>query len=151
MNQIPTLPLVSCQRMSPLPSPLKSPVPATDQMVDIVPTPAGVACAPFMNQIPTLPLPSRHSQSALPSPLKSRWPTIDQPAATLPTPAGVTCAPFISHTPVLPLLSAQAMSLFPSPSKSWVLVAIAVPKGLPPSYLALPGRVYTAPVARSDH
>src|SRR5216683_1892650 len=124
MNQIPTLPLPSCKRMSLLPSPLKSPVPAIDQPAGAAPTPAGVTCAPFMNQIPTLPLVSRHSKSALPSPLKSRCPTIDQPAGPAPTPAGVTCTPFISHTPVLPLPSPNAISLLPSPLKSWASVSL---------------------------
>jgi len=110
--------------MSPLPSPLKSPVPATDQPAIIAPTPAGVAFAPFMNKSPHLPLMSRHSKSALPSPLKSRCPTIDQPAGPVPTPAGVTCTPFISHTPVLPLPSPKAISLLPSPLKSWVSVSM---------------------------
>src|SRR5260370_476929 len=128
MNQIPTLPLVSCQRMSPLPSPLKSPVPATDQPAIIAPTPAGVACAPFMNQIPTLPLVSRHSKSALPSPLKSRCPTIDQPAGPAPTPAGVTCTPFISPTPGVPLPSPKARSLLPTPLKSWGSVSLLLAK-----------------------
>jgi hypothetical protein len=57
MNQSPTLLLPSRHRMSLLPSPLKSPVPAIDQPLGPAPTPAAVTCAPFMNQIPTLPLP----------------------------------------------------------------------------------------------
>src|SRR5262245_14520908 len=52
MNQIATLPLVSCQRMSLLPSPLKSPVSMTDQVVGAEPTTADwVTCAPFISQI----------------------------------------------------------------------------------------------------
>src|SRR5260221_3136419 len=40
MNQIATLPLLSCQRMSLLPSPLKSPVPTIDHPVEAEPTTA---------------------------------------------------------------------------------------------------------------
>src|SRR5467141_3311864 len=40
MSQIATLPLVSCQRRSLLPSPLKSPVSAIDHTVGAAPTPA---------------------------------------------------------------------------------------------------------------
>ena len=40
MNQIARLPLVSRQRMSPLPSPLKSAVATTVQVVGTLPTPA---------------------------------------------------------------------------------------------------------------
>src|SRR5260370_1226948 len=80
MSQIAIFPLVSRQRMSPLPSPLKSAVPTTDQVVGTFPTPLDEdTCAPFMNQIAMLPLVlSRQSKSDLPSPLKSRCPTIDQ-------------------------------------------------------------------------
>src|SRR6266852_342897 len=78
MNQIATLPLLSCQRMSLLPSPLKSPVSTIVQLVGAEPSPADwVTCAPFISQIATLPLPSRHRMSLLPSPLKSPVPTID--------------------------------------------------------------------------
>src|SRR5262249_42907650 len=99
---------------------------------DSAPTPAGVACAPFMNQIPTLPLVSRQSKSALPSPSKSRCPTINQPAGPAPTPAGVTCAPFISHTPLLPLPSATATSLLPSALKSWELTVVSAKRPILP-------------------
>src|SRR5712691_3511029 len=95
MNHIATLPLLSCQRMSLLPSPLKSPVPTIDQVVGAFPTPADcVTCAPFISQIATLPLVSRHRTSPLPSPSKSPVPTTDQTVGTFPTPADcVTCAP----------------------------------------------------------
>src|SRR5712691_3687337 len=77
MNQIATLPLLSCQRMSLVPSPLKSPVSTIVQAVDIFPTPTDwVTCAPFINQIATLPLVSCQRISVLPSPLKSPVPTI---------------------------------------------------------------------------
>src|SRR5215470_10697135 len=42
MNQIATLPLVSCQRRSLLPLPSKSPVSTTDQLVGAEPTPAAL-------------------------------------------------------------------------------------------------------------
>src|SRR5713226_10387070 len=99
MSQIATLPLLSCHRMSLLPSPSKSPVSTIVQAVGTVATPANcVTCAPFINQIPTLPLVSRHRMSLLPSPLKSPVPTIVQEVGTVATPADcVTCAPFINQ------------------------------------------------------
>src|SRR5215467_6706529 len=91
ISQIATLPLVvSRQRMSHLPSPLKSPVPTTDQLVGTFPTPAVLGfktVVPFISQIATLPLVSRQRMSDLPSPLKSPVPTTDQVVATFPTPA----------------------------------------------------------------
>src|SRR5260370_587859 len=74
MNQIATLPLVSRHRTSLLPSPLKSPVPTTDQVVGTFPTAAVLGfktVVPFISQIATLPLVSRQAMSLLPSPLKS--------------------------------------------------------------------------------
>src|SRR5215470_7756633 len=58
MNQIATLPLVSCQRRSLLPLPSKSPVSTIDHTAGgAFPTPAACAtCAPFISQIATLPL-----------------------------------------------------------------------------------------------
>ena len=48
-----------------MPSPLKSPVPTTDQLVGMAPTLAAEeTVAPFMNQIAVLPLVSRHNRSA---------------------------------------------------------------------------------------
>src|SRR5260370_15616654 len=74
ISQIATLPLVSLQRMSHLPSPLKSPVPTMDQVVGRFPTPAVFGfkpVAPFISQIATLPLVSRHAMSLFPSALTS--------------------------------------------------------------------------------
>src|SRR5258708_13026079 len=124
MNHIDTLPLVSRQRMSPIPSPLKSPVATTVQLVETVPIHVDeMTCAPFMSQIATLPLVSFQSQSYLPSPLKSRCPTIDHEVATVPNHVDdLICPPFMSHIAILPLVSRQAMSLLPSPLKSCVLV-----------------------------
>src|SRR5262245_18515280 len=98
--------------MSPFPSPLKSAVPATVQVVGTLPTlPAEETCRPLRNQIAVLPLVSRQSRSCLPSPLKSRWPTIDQAVGTLPMPPDDEIAPpFISQTAALPVESRQAMS-----------------------------------------
>src|SRR5258707_10488823 len=91
MNQIATLPLLASRhRMSLLPSPLKSPVPTTDQVVGTFPTPAVLGfktVVPFISQIATLPLVSRQSMSHLPSPLKSPGPTTDQVVGPFPPPA----------------------------------------------------------------
>src|SRR6266852_5933583 len=127
ISQIARLPLVvSRQRMSHLPSPLKSPVPTIDQLVGTFPTPAVLGfktVAPFFSPIATLPLVSRQRMSHLPSPLKSPVPTMDQVVATFPTPAVLgfkTVVPFISQIATLPLVSLQRMSHLPSPLKSSV-------------------------------
>src|SRR6266566_9540293 len=127
MSHIATLPLVSCHRMSALPSPLKSPVPAMDHTVgSTLPTAEDcMTCAAFMNQIATLPLVVlRHRMSLLPSPSKSRCPTIDHTVGAAPTPRDWTWAPFIDHTAAFPLSSCHRMSLLPSPLKSWVSVSL---------------------------
>src|SRR6266849_2775275 len=117
MNQIATLPLPSCQRMSLLPSPLKSPVSLIDQRGDAAePTPAApVTCAPFISQIATSPvLVFCQRMSPLPSPLKSAVPAIDHTAGTVPTPADwVTWTPFKNHIATLPLTSRQSRSALP--------------------------------------
>src|SRR5258708_7108674 len=123
MNQIATLPLVSCQRMSLLPSPLKSPVSTIDQVVGAEPRPTdSMNSAPSISHTATLPLASRHRTSLLPSPLKSPVPTTDQLVGTFPTPAVLgfkTVVPFISQIATLPLVvSRQRMSHLPSPLKS---------------------------------
>src|SRR5215470_11543296 len=125
ISQIAILPLVvSRQRMSHLPSPLKSPVPTMDQLAGTFPTPAALGfkiVVPFISQIATLPLVSRQRMSHLPSPLKSPVPTMDQAVATFPTPAALgfkTAVPFISQIATLPLPSRHTMSLLPSPLKS---------------------------------
>src|SRR5712691_1433774 len=58
MNQIAAVPaLVSRQRMSPLPSPLKSPVSATIQLPGTAPRLADCeTCEPFRSQIATVPV-----------------------------------------------------------------------------------------------
>src|SRR3974390_1148655 len=66
MNQIAVLPLLSRQSRSLMPSPLKSPVSATDHVVGTLPTPpVEETVAPFMNQIDVLPLLSRQRMSLL--------------------------------------------------------------------------------------
>src|SRR5262245_35584434 len=76
MTQITTVPVVlSRQRMSVLPSPLKSPVSTIDQLLGTVPRPAVCVICPLLtSQIATLAVvPSRHRMSLLvaPTPLKS--------------------------------------------------------------------------------
>ena len=58
MNQIATVPLVSCQRMSLMPSPPKSPVSTIDHTVGAFAIPAGEGCGlpRIENQIATVPL-----------------------------------------------------------------------------------------------
>src|SRR5258708_11961925 len=119
MNQIATLPLVSCQRMSLLPGPWKSPVSTIDQLAGTEPKPANpMPCAPFISQIATLPLVSRQRMSLMPSPLKSPVPRIDHTVGAFPTPAYCACAPFMNQIATLPPVSRQRMSPLPSPLKS---------------------------------
>src|SRR6185437_9766739 len=64
--------------MSSLPSPSKSPVTTTDQLVEMLPSTATDAiCVLFISQTTTLPEVSRHRMSVLPSLLKSRCPIAD--------------------------------------------------------------------------
>src|SRR5262245_31740604 len=87
MNQMAFCPVVVLRhRMSFLPSPLKSAMPAMVHGAGTVPINV-VACTvdPFKHQIAVLPAPSCQSRSPLASPLKSPVPTMDQPGATLPT------------------------------------------------------------------
>src|SRR5208282_4048016 len=114
ISQIATSPDVSRHRMSPMPSPLKSPVPTIDQAVGTVATYVAVGFkieVPFISQIATSPDVSCQSKSALPSPLKSRWPTIDQmPGDTVATYEVVGFkieVPFISQIAVSPEVSRQ--------------------------------------------
>src|SRR5262245_36789693 len=95
MNQIATSPVVVLRHnTSLLPSPSKSPVSATIQLLDIAPRPAlDEIDAPFISQIAVLPSAARQSKSALPSPLKSPVATIDQLVATLPMLAALPIVP----------------------------------------------------------
>jgi len=79
MNQRPTVPSLLRQRMSALPSPLKSAVPAIchDSDVKVGSKVAVTGCAvPCMIQTPTVPSLLRHRMSASWSPLKSATPAI---------------------------------------------------------------------------
>src|SRR5208282_2758159 len=126
ISQIATSPDVSRQRMSLLPSPLKSPVPTIDQMLgDTVATYEVVGfkiVVPFISQIATSPDVSCQRMSVLPSPLKSRCPMIDQvlgdTVATYEVVGFKIEVPFISQIATSPLVSRQAMSLMPSSLKS---------------------------------
>src|SRR5215218_10144212 len=119
ISHIAVLPAVSRQSRSPLPSPLKSPVPTIDQFEGTLPTdPDPTMVVPLMNQMTVLPDVSRQRRSALRSPSKSRVPTIDQDVATLPTePPPITDPPCSIHAATsVPLR--QTMSLFASPLRS---------------------------------
>ena len=99
ISQIATAPLALRQRMSDLPSPLKSPTPATCQAVSARPSatlvrPAGAVHQPDRDSAVAL----RQRMSDLPSPLKSPVPTICQACRRDRGRRGVgpTVAPFIS-------------------------------------------------------
>src|ERR1700733_906256 len=80
MNQMAVSPEVSRHRMSLMPSPLKSPVAATDQTADKLPMPELFGfkiVVPFISQITMSPEPSRNRMSLLPSPLKSPVPATE--------------------------------------------------------------------------
>src|SRR5579862_7277676 len=92
-NQIATSPALSCHRISVMPSPLKSPLPAIDHLLgSALPTPQDwVGVAPFISHSATLPLLSCQRMSPLPSPLKSPVPAIDHLlGSALPTPDDCT-------------------------------------------------------------
>src|SRR5262245_47946655 len=114
--------------MSPLPSPLKSAVPAIVHAVSTTPMLADeVTVVPLMNHIARLPLVSRHNRSCLPSPLKSRCALMVQKVDTVPRPTDCPIdAPFISHSATWPPLPRQAMSLLLLALKSCELGAIRV-------------------------
>src|SRR5262245_7484460 len=105
MSQTARDPPASRHRMSALPSPLKSPVPITDQLVGTIPSVTDCCTdSPLLSQIAILPELSRHRMSALPSPLKSTKPATCQDTGMLPRPpAALTVAPFISHTAMSPV------------------------------------------------
>src|SRR5262249_46350835 len=112
------------QRMSVLPSPLKSPVWEANQATGAEPgEPAPMMVAPLISQITTCPVLLLYQKmSALPSPLTSPVPVICHPVlgGTVPSePPPMTLVPFISQItacPVVPLR--QRMSAKPSPLKS---------------------------------
>jgi hypothetical protein len=102
--------------MSVMPSPLKSPVPATDHVVGMFPTAAvDATVVPFMNQIEVLPRLSYHGMSVIPPPFKSPVPITIQEVDTTPNDADdSTSAPLISHRARWLVLSRQRMSPKPS-------------------------------------
>ena len=113
MNHIAVLPLVSRQRMSLFPSPLKSPVSATVQFSGMFPSPvADEKCPLPINHMAVLPLVSRQRMSVVPSPSKSPVPTMDQFVGALPTDVVERMAePSISQVATLPLVSRHKRSL----------------------------------------
>src|SRR5882762_10382249 len=109
--------------MSDLPSPSKSPTPATLQLasVIVVNTAPAESVAPFMSQIAYQPFALlRHTMSDLPSPSKSPTPAILQLRSNPPTGAlTVSVPPFMSQIAFSPVaLLRHTMSDLPSPSKS---------------------------------
>src|SRR5260370_39769621 len=112
--------------MSPLLSPLKSPVPATDHVVGTLPRSAVEMGGTHRNQITVLPLVSRHRRSYIPSPLKSRWPTIDQDVGTVAIDPAKTWPLNMRQSAASPAGSRQGMSLIPLPSESWELKVVSV-------------------------
>src|SRR5271157_1538508 len=101
-------PRLSRQRMSLMPSPLKSPIPATvHSLGEALPiAPDDMTVAPFISQTARLPLLSSQRMSPMPSPLKSPVPTTDQLVGMLPTLADeATADPFINQIAVSPLVS----------------------------------------------
>src|SRR5262245_29603866 len=99
MNQMACCPVVVLRhRMSFLPSPLKSAMPAIVHGAGTVPiNVVAFTVDPFKHQIAVLPAPSRQSRSPLASPLKSPVPTIDHPEA------GGTLAMTTDEVTVVPL------------------------------------------------
>src|SRR5438034_1226508 len=123
MSQIKRCPVeLFCQRMSALPSPLKSPEPAMLHDVGTVPNLTVDVCAvPFMSQITRCPVELFcQRMSALPSPLKSFEPSLHDAVATVPKLTLDVCTvPFMSQITRCPVeLFCQRMSALPSPLKS---------------------------------
>src|SRR5262249_25798051 len=125
INQSTTCPVVGLyQRISPKPSPLKSPVPATVHGFGAEPGEplVGSTVVPLSNQITTCPLvPLRQGRSLRRPALKSRCPRIARgPAAKPGEPlVGSTVTPLSCHSTTCPVLVLyQTRSLMPSPLKS---------------------------------
>src|SRR6516162_6616749 len=113
MNQIATAPLVVVQRMSLLPSPLMSPIPATFHVaVGTVPRfPTPMMVPPFMSHTTRTPLVCCHRMSPMPSPLKSPVPTTLQLGGMLPRLADERIdVPFMNQIAVFPLESRHSQS-----------------------------------------
>src|SRR6266496_1427105 len=120
MSQTARMPAVFCQRMSDLPSPLKSPEPA--MLHDVATNPkftVDVRVVPFMSQITRWPVELFcQRMSDLPSPLKSLEPAMLHDVATNPKfTVDVCVVPFMSQIARAPDLSCQKISAFLSPLK----------------------------------
>src|SRR5262249_51665791 len=137
INQITTCPVfVFCQRMSLLPSALKSPVSKMCQGLVAEPgEPPPITVVPFNSQITTCPLVVLYQRmSVLPSPLKSpvRMGTHWTMGAEPGEPPPMTLAPSISQITTCPVRCLyQMMSPWPSPLTSPVPGAPQSRKGAP--------------------
>ena len=102
INHIATAPEMCRHRISLLPSPLKSPVPAICQSFPGVPTKAlDWMLKPFINHIATAPEMCRHRISLLPSPLKSPVPAICQSLSAVPKSSAAPVAQLPEVAPVI--------------------------------------------------
>src|SRR6516225_6656523 len=112
MNQINTCPVVVLrQRMSLIPSPLKSPVPTITQSVVTLPgTPLPITLATSISQISTSPLLVLYQRmSVLPSPLKSPVPaTVQGLPGVKREPPPITLVPLVSQT----MICGPALALY---------------------------------------
>src|SRR5450631_3984386 len=108
--------------MSDMPSPLRSPEPATCQAAPLAgPTiAADEIVEPFISQAAAWPDVLPQMRSALPSPLRSPTAFTDQvdPLAGPMAAAEVMLVPFISHSTAWPEVFCTMMSAKPSPLKS---------------------------------
>src|SRR5215470_14359134 len=117
ISHIATSPVVVFrQRMSLLPSPLKSPVSTMDQVVATFPTPAALkfkTVVPYISQIATSPvLASRQRMSVEPLPSKSPVPTMTQLSGTTPILAlAATPRPNTCQTTSAPVLLSRQNTL----------------------------------------
>src|SRR5579862_1784976 len=101
---------MSCQRMSLLPSALKSPTPATDQIVGTLVICTSERLNPFMNQIFRLPEVSCQRMSPLPSPLKSPVPATLQIVGSLPMTDDCETATLLPEMPISQIHTSPAVS-----------------------------------------
>src|SRR5262249_36048760 len=131
--------VVRRQSKSALPSPLKSPVPISDQAGSALATgPPPTICPPFISQLVTAPFVRRHRMSAIPSPLKSPCAsglstTVHSEGTVVETRSNPTPCPVLlsqkTQTPVLPAPLSSRMPPAPVQTKpqlplvSWLLPA----------------------------
>ena len=124
------MPFVACRSTtSPLPSPFRSPSPATSQLASsgnpsTIPLPDNTCERPFILYCSQRPVAlCRSSTSSLPSPSKSAMPATRQSRfdvrSAVPVPLVSTLLPFIrARCQLPPVESRVSTSLLPSPSKS---------------------------------